>query len=1020
MNNDAAPLPDPARSELRAMDRPLLRIRVSDTARSAVIGYTRDANIEGCFLCTTMSLRVGDLLPISLASEAGEVQGEMEVVRVMADGVGLQIRSMGTDDRRKFRRMVAEANTVVGTRNAAARVLDAERRTTPAITDPARILAILAGAVGARVRLLAADQDRLWEGTLGTPQRDRLTVQLANSPVLGTALLVVLDHKHVNYAFQSNVLAVGGLVELSLPVEVGFAERRSRERRVVEDTTLLVPLPWAAGAYAAFEVVDVGQAGISARAPSDRWLLGPGTALTGARIRDEAGEHTLVGASVVRVALEAEAGEAGQSFVRVGIALGPARRELLPEPRVVRGDWFARLRGWWADRWSLGVSTLASAWRPPSPPRAASTLPPRDERRVTFPNRRGQQVVGLLDLAEADAPDGAETPLVIVVPGFGGRKEQMSQLATTLVDTFRRHHADIAVLRFDGTNNLGESEKDPGNEVDGKHTLNYRLSNVSSDVLGALDWAHRNHRIRAKSIILVSVSFAACAVTHLLSQPEVQRQFPELRLWVSYMGAPDPRDAVLHVSGHHDAAAAISERHRLLTLIGCIVDVHAFWHDAQELGIGTLVEAQRDMANVRADVLWIAGQHDGWMDLARVRRLMEVDAPGARRLLVADTGHVPRTGREAQRQFALITQEVWRHLHGTSIPEWYPGLARLHARERAEWKSARRARPADTTAFWRRYLLADGGLGFDVLAWYPSYREFIDAQADALDVAGCEVLELGAGTGNLTVALAQRSPHRLVAVDLVPEALERIRQKVPLVSVVCADLDGCSSTVMRRFVAGEIRTFSGLRGRVPIAPEILGTLDRAGDPRLYAAAIGRSVDLSGLAARADVGEAAVEAVRVLGGLLAVDEGAVRRGLPFPDASFDKVGMSLVLSYLQFPEDLLFEIRRVLRPGGELVLSSMVRDADTSALFNACVETIGAAEADVIGGEPERERLLNAARHMLDAASELFRLEEEGHFRFYDPDELIEQVSLSGFAVLETWSGFGSPGQAVSLRCRRLP
>lgn len=988
------------------MDRPQLRIRVSDTAHSAVIGHTRDANIEGCFLCTSMQLRLGDLLPISLQGEDGEIQAEMEVVRVTAEGVGLRIRSMPDDARRRFRRMIASANSVVGTRIAASRVLDAERRTTPIIEEPARIRAVLDAARGDRVRLVAADQDRLWEGEIEGVRKGRLHLQLVGPPAVGTPLLAVLDSGHVNYAFSSSVLGTaGGLTELALPTEMGFAERRSRERRNVDGTTLELPLPGAHGEYAVFQVIEVGLGGLSFQTGAERWLLGPGSPLTGARVRDERGERPLLGAVIASV-------DRHPPGVRVGVAVGPTRRELVAEQRVMRGGRFARMRARLLDLWTvLGARWTARFSQAATPPRIGGP----SERRVAFQNRLGQRIVGQLDLA---FPEGGASgmPLVIVVPGFGGRKEQMSQLATTLTDTFRRHHAEIAVLRFDGTNNLGESEKDAGNEVDGRHTLHYRLSGVEADVLGALDWAQRNDAIRPTSIILVSVSFAACAVMHLLAQPEVQKQFPELRLWISYMGAPEPRDAILHVSGHHDTAASAGEAHGLVTLIGCVVDGHSFWQDAQALGLGTLVESERDMAQVRADVLWIAGQHDGWMDLARVRRVMEVDAPGARRLIIADTGHVPRSGREAQRQFATITQEVWSHVFKTTIPEWFPPLARLHARERDEWKLTRRARPADATAFWRRYLLADGGLGFDVLAWYPSYREFIGRQADALKPAGLDVLELGAGTGNLTVALHARAPRSLIALDLVPEALERVRSKLAGVATIAADLEGTTLTAMRRFAAGEIRTFSGLRGRVPVAPDLLDRLDRAGEPRLFAAACGRPVDLQPLATRPELGEEAITAVRELGMLLGQDPSG--SGLPFADASFDRVAMSLVLSYLQHPEDLLFEIRRVLRPGGELVLSSMVRDADTSALFNSCVLVIQAAPAEALGGEDRRAPLLDAARHMLDAAGELFRLEEEGHFRFYDPDELCEHLVLAGFDVLETWGGFGSPAQAVCVRCRR--
>ncbi|MSP55159.1 MAG: methyltransferase domain-containing protein [Myxococcales bacterium] len=1006
------------RPDLRAMARPSLRVRVCDggaASGSAPIGYTRDASMDGCFLATSRVLRVGDILPITLAAGAGDMDADIEVVRVTPEGAGLRIRSMPPSDRKRFRRLVALANSVVGTRNAAQRVLDAGRRTTPPIRDPAQVRALFCAAIGERLRMVAADQDRMWEGTIEGQRGDVLTVRLSDPPDEGTPVYAVLDHAHVNYAFAEVVrrcTAAG--VEIGVPIEVGFAERRSRERTTVEGASLALPLPGAPREFASFPVIEIGEGGLSVLAGARSWVLGVGAPLSGAQLLHGEGARPLDGAVVVRV-LRGVSEAGGPETVRVGIATGPDRRPLVTEQREVVGGWMERLRARLGDL--LGRASL----RPGTT--SAPSGPPTEDPRVRFLNRRGQKIVGLLDFAEPDcALRGATMPLVLVVPGFSGRKEQMSQLATTLVDTFRRHHQDIAVLRFDGTNNLGESEKDPGNEVDGKHTLHYRLSGVESDVLGALDWCQRNDRVRPSSIIVVSVSFAASAVMHLLANPEVKRQFPEVGLWVSYMGAPDPRDAILHVSGHHDTVATTDEEHGLVTLIGCVVDGHAFWSDAQALGLGTLVESERDMAQINTDVLWIAGQYDGWMDLARVRRVMEVAAKGARRLIVADTGHVPKTGREAQRQFALITQEVWAHVHKSPINEWYPPLARLRARERAEWLAARGSPPPDPEAFWRRYLLAssspaetlDGHLGFDVLVWYPSYRAFIESQADALNPAGLDVLELGAGTGNLTQALHARHPRSLLALDLVPEALIRLREKVPGVATAVVDLDGTPRTAMRRFAAGELRSFSSLRGRVPVASELLTRLDQLGDPRVYAAASGRTVDLRPLVRS---GELSADASRALAELAGLHDGP--GGLPLPDASVDRVAMSLVLSYLQQPDDVLFEIRRVLRPGGELVISSMVRDADTSAMFTACVQAIQAAP-DSAFGRGGRAPVLEAARHMLDASSELFRLEEEGYFRFTNPAELADRVTVAGFEVLQTGTGFGSPGQAVWLRCRRLP
>lgn len=51
-------------------------------------------------------------------------------------------------------------------------------------------------------------------------------------------------------------------------------------------------------------------------------------------------------------------------------------------------------------------------------------------------------------------------------------------------------------------------------------------------------------------------------------------------------------------------------------------------------------------------------------------------------------------------------------------------------------------------------------------------------------------------------------------------------------------------------------------------------------------------------------------------------------LPFPDASFDVVVSTLALHHWERPEDALREIRRVLAPGGSLLLLDLRRDVPT--------------------------------------------------------------------------------------------
>jgi hypothetical protein len=75
------------------------------------------------------------------------------------------------------------------------------------------------------------------------------------------------------------------------------------------------------------------------------------------------------------------------------------------------------------------------------------------------------------------------------------------------------------------------------------------------------------------------------------------------------------------------------------------------------------------------------------------------------------------------------------------------------------------------------------------------------------------------------------------------------------------------------------------------------------------------------------------------------------------------------------------------------------------------------EAELLAGRSRRE-LLDSARHFVDHAAELFRLEEEGLFRFYDAARLVDLVQRRGFVDARVERSFGSPPQAVVVTCRK--
>ena len=123
-------------------------------------------------------------------------------------------------------------------------------------------------------------------------------------------------------------------------------------------------------------------------------------------------------------------------------------------------------------------------------------------------------------------------------------------------------------------------------------------------------------------------------------------------------------------------------------------------------------------------------------------------------------------------------------------------------------------------------------------------------------------------------------------------------------------------------------------------------------------------------------------------------------LPFADDSLDRICCSLLISYLKRPDYLLQELYRVLKPGGRIIVSSMKPYCDLSVIYKDVVE------------EARGEATLQSARDLLSAAGAIKLKEEEGHYKFYEKEELIECVSLAGFQKIENYRSFGDQANLV--------
>jgi SAM-dependent methyltransferase len=104
--------------------------------------------------------------------------------------------------------------------------------------------------------------------------------------------------------------------------------------------------------------------------------------------------------------------------------------------------------------------------------------------------------------------------------------------------------------------------------------------------------------------------------------------------------------------------------------------------------------------------------------------------------------------------------------------------------------------------------------------------------------------------------------------------------------------------------------------RIPLFVETIGRGKRVLDLGCRSGALTRHFLEGNSVVGLDVDAAALEKARALG--IEPVQADVEEPLPFEDASFDAVVAGELFEHLQFPDALVDEIERVLRPGGVLV------------------------------------------------------------------------------------------------------
>jgi len=1000
--------------------------------------FLADLGETGMFLKNAFDLAVGESRPFVIhLSDLVRLRVEGIVVRADPDegGFGIAFRVLDEEARREIFDVLAEAVAFSDLEGLKEKYPFLRTEEMIPFQAPAKIAELLREARRSKADMMALLAQGSARAVLSLEDLadDKVCVfqgQELDLKFKTTDPIFLSFHLgYATYNFETTVRRIepdGRRMECFAPRVIFYSEKRSVPRQTPGQSYCLeITLPAPYNTKVRGPVADLSENGASVVLRDSAHVFLKGTPLESIRVLDG---PRVVHESRGEIRYAAKGSGDDDATVKLGIQFGIGRMNIeaikAPPLDVLPGD--------------AAPAGVPRPNRRSNDFEARFTGPPEV---VRFSNRKGEMIVGLLNTS---LPlDSRPVPVVLIPPAFGKTKETLSSLALSLAANFYLFDKPLAVLRIDGIRRKGESHKDPEAAEPPYEMLHATYSQGAEDIAAALDWIGHNPMFPADRVILVSFSLAALEARLALRDPDIRKR---VAYWIPCMGTPEIRQLMTRINCGLD----LLEQYQLginvgvVPILGNLVDIDRFAADGLRHRLASLDHAREDMSRIALPVTWILGEHDHWVNPDFVRDIMGVAAGAPREVMTIPLGHNARSSEDALRMFGTIAALVFRFLHKESIRPIVPPKDLLDHVRRSEKDRLPARNLPDRKAYWKRYLTGEEQcIGFDVFTLTDEYQQLMRDQLEALDPRpGESVLDLGGGTGNFVECLIRGGhplPKRITIADLIPEALGKAVEKFSpfladggeggFVNAVVCDVEMNRYAPLRRFLAGELASFRELADRVEnLALESAEKIQAAYSPRLHRLLRGESLTAereAWLKSRLGPAEAAIvrdinaagrylrgltdrppvyETIRIPGG---------RRDnlhLPLASRSVDKILMSIVLSYIFDPVETLIELRRVLRPGGRLVLSSMIPDTDASGIFTRLVDKVERTAEEDLPPQWSKRLLLKSMRSFLNDAQALVELAEAGTFDFFDPDKLKDILEEAGWDCLGLIPTFGAPPQ----------
>ena len=1012
---------------------------------------------DGAYIVTSDIPPVGSRLAISFQLPANwkrPIKVDGRVVRIDAKGSGILFEDIRYQDRFKIRQYADFADqddAIVALQNSMKNILTGNLlpvREWPMIEE--RLIAATKRNLQVLVALSANDRTPFQAGLDYKP--DILQLQNTENPIPKNVDLVyyaILDGP-LQAVFQGLLLDKESNPRLVLPERMYHNDRRCSYRHQVEDTWMSIDAPHMENGVIRLPVSDVSEGGCSFIAPKNS-LITIGMRLPSLKLESENKYESHDGGTITRIA---PTSIDDQWLVGVSYFDNTQDRDVFSEitdRSVHSSTWSKIIRVW-------GLTKDRIRKRLPG----KLDTKHEDVYVCRYKNTKRENIVGIID-ATFDLhqdPPPVDVGVLICQP-FQVRKEIFNILARTLLDNFKRDGISAIVQRFDMTYMIGESDVDPNLEGQECHFKNWTYSQYESDMVGSI--SYMNRRFNPKKKVLITLSVAAIPARHLIVNN------PKLGVdqWIAPFGCPDGQDQWKNYMGGTDLFKKYMDGKTIepVWIWGRLGDPNPLIKDAIKNGTAFLEEARKDMEKITIPVTWILGTYDYIVTRERIKQMLSSPGGGVREIIELPAGHLLRTGPEAIESYKIISESISKHMLNSDKEAIEPNLAAYVKQNEAEWARIKREKVENFVAFWDRHLFgaSDDVEGYDIFLYNKDYMDLITRQAKLLDVKpGQKVADFGCGTGNLSMIIIKEAtlnrdkPVQLCCSDLVPKAIQRTKEKLDQalendpekqggaeVQYRVINLESGRLAPIKEFLSGKLYGPVALAGRVEgLHTPTLRKIAKYYGTKLHDILHGTLSDVNNIKSLChSLDDTEAETVlelsvvaRFLNDTLLPEDlidgknvaettddlkiehlnfGKVNRDcrIDFQSEEFDKIGVSIVLPYLYDPLSVLKEFHRILAPGGKIVLSSPKPNYDSSKSY--------LEEADAISkrtdlDSKERERLLKSLQQLAAFIAQVIELEDEGRFRFFSKNDLINLMKKAGFTDIKTYDALGTPPTTIIL------